>query len=212
MIRYRTVGAAAEAEKVIEKSRFIGYARPVSAREEAEAFFDEIRKLRRNADHNVPAFVIGEKSELQWACDDGEPQGTAGAPIVQMLVREGITNTAVMVTRYFGGVKLGAGGLVRAYTGTAKLAVSEAGVCLAKELLLLCVKMDYSFLGKLRNLAGEGIFRIGGIVYEDKITVELAVEPEQEEDTKALLSGLTSGKCELISARAELVKEIEISV
>ena len=114
MILYKTVGKAAQAEQIIEKSRFITHVRPVTSREEADSFFAEIKKEYKDATHNVPAMVIGDKFQIQWASDDGEPQGTSGAPIVQMLVNEEITNVALVVTRYFGGVKLGTGGLVRA--------------------------------------------------------------------------------------------------
>jgi len=122
----------AETEQVIDRSRFIGHVKPVESREEAEAFLAEIRAKHKTANHNVPAFVVGDQFQLQWASDDGEPQGTSGAPIVQMLVKEGITDLAVVITRYFGGIKLGTGGLVRAYTGTAKLALAAGGICAVK--------------------------------------------------------------------------------
>ena len=123
---YSTVFAEARAEQEIERSKFITTVRPVNTREEAEEFFAEVRKEFKDATHNVPAMVIGDKMQIQWASDDGEPQGTSGAPIVQMLVREGITNTALVVTRYFGGIKLGAGGLVRAYSGSVAQNLAEA--------------------------------------------------------------------------------------
>ncbi|MDD3168376.1 MAG: YigZ family protein, partial [Eubacteriales bacterium] len=141
MIRYKTIMKEAEAEQIIDKSRFIGHVQPVESREEAEDFIAAIRSKHRAATHNVPAIVIGDRYQLQWASDDGEPQGTSGAPIVQMLVKEGITNIAVVITRYFGGIKLGTGGLVRAYTGTTKLTLEESGVCAVKELDELIVKL-----------------------------------------------------------------------
>ena len=116
---YNTVIGPGEAEQTIEKSRFICYVKPVNSREEADEFIDSIKRKHRDATHNVPAMVLGDKMQVQWASDDGEPQGTSGAPIVQMMVSQGITNTVVVVTRYFGGIKLGTGGLVRAYSGTA---------------------------------------------------------------------------------------------
>ncbi|MDO4553383.1 MAG: YigZ family protein, partial [Bacillota bacterium] len=170
MFRYRTILQEASAEQTIERSRFIGYIRPVSSREEAEAFFAEIRRRHRDATHNVPAMVLGEHFQVQWASDDGEPQGTSGAPIVQMLVKEEITNAALVVTRYFGGTKLGTGGLVRAYTGTARLALETAGLCRMEEQELLEVRLDYSFYGKLQNLAESGSFRLGNVRFEDAVT------------------------------------------
>lgn len=207
MFRYRTIRKEAFAEQTIEKSRFIAYVKPVETKEEADAFFSEIRSAHRNATHNVPAYVIGEKNEQQWASDDGEPQGTSGAPIVQMLVKEGITNTAVMVTRYFGGIKLGTGGLVRAYTGTAKLAIEAAGICSVKEMDLLYIKTDYTFLGKLQNIAENGLFTIKNIIYEDMITLEIAMEPEDTDGVKSLIANLTGGKFEVQGMHQELVKK-----
>lgn len=206
MFRYLTIRKEASAEQNIEKSRFIAHARPVESKEEADAFFSEVRTTHRGATHNVPAFVIGEKSELQWASDDGEPQGTSGAPIVQMLVKEGITNTAVIVTRYFGGIKLGTGGLVRAYTGSAKLALEAAGICQVKETNLLLIKLDYTYIGKLQNLAENGEFQLMNIAYEDMVTVELAMEPERAEAVKGLLANLTGGRHQVLGIRQELVK------
>lgn len=100
--------------------------------------------------------VLGDKMQTQWASDDGEPQGTSGAPIVQMLVAQGITNVVVVVTRYFGGIKLGTGGLVRAYTSSAKLGLAAAGVCDVCERNVLTYALDYTYLAKLQNLAGAG--------------------------------------------------------
>ena len=102
---YSTVRGQAQAEQVVEKSRFIAYVSPAETREEADAFIASIRKKHKDATHNVPAVVLGDKFQIQWASDDGEPQGTSGAPIVQFLVNEGITNVVIVVTRYFGGIK-----------------------------------------------------------------------------------------------------------
>ena len=151
MTYYRTAAKYSEAEQIIEKSRFIGYIRPVESREEAEAFISEIRALHRGATHNVPAYVIGEKSELKWASDDKEPSGTAGAPILHMLEGEKITNVVIVVTRYFGGIKLGTGGLARAYSSTARMALDAAGIAEVKEMDLLSFRLDYTYYGKLQN-------------------------------------------------------------
>lgn len=206
MIRYKTVMKEAEAEQIIDKSRFIGHVRPVDSREEAEAFILEIRSKHKTATHNVPAFVIGEQFQIQWASDDGEPQGTSGAPMVQMLVKEGITNLALVVTRYYGGIKLGTGGLVRAYTGTAKLALEAAGICDVKELDELKVRLDYTFYGKLQNLALNGNFTIGDAVFEDTVIANLVMEPESKEEIKSMLSNLTGGNALILGENRQLVK------
>ena len=151
--RYKTVKKEAEAEQIIEKSRFTAHVKPVETKEEADEFIASVKSRYKDATHNVPAMVLGDKFQIQWASDDGEPQGTSGAPIVQMLVKEGITNVAVVVTRYFGGIKLGTGGLVRAYTSSAKLGIDAAQVCAVCEICLLKIKIDYTFLAKLQNMA-----------------------------------------------------------
>ena len=206
MIKYKTIMKEAEIEQVIDKSRFIGHVKPVESREEAEEFIAEIRSKHKAATHNVPAFVIGDQFQLQWASDDGEPQGTSGAPIVQMLVKEGITNIAVVITRYFGGIKLGTGGLVRAYTGTAKLALGESKICDVKELDELKVKLDYTFHSKLQSLALNGKFEVRNEVFEDAVTVDLVMEPENTQEIKTLISNLTGGSVRILAESKKLAK------
>lgn len=196
----------AETEQTIDRSRFIGQVKPVESREDAEEFIARVRWRHKTATHNVPAFIIGDQFQLQWASDDGEPQGTAGAPIVQMLVKEEITNIAVVVTRYFGGIKLGTGGLVRAYTGTVKLALKESGICAVKEQNKLKVKMDYTFHGKLVNLASNGKFEVTNAAFEDMVTVDLVMEPEDTQEIKKLISNLTAGRGIILSETLKLAK------
>lgn len=193
-------------EQVIDKSRFIAHIKPVETREEAEEFFRKIREKHRKATHNVPTYVIGEKFELQWASDDGEPQGTAGAPMVQMLVKEGITNVAVIVTRYFGGIKLGTGGLVRAYTGSAKQALEKAHICDVKEQDVLQMRIDYSYYDKLQNLAVHTGFDLQDVIYSEVIIVNLCMEPWQKEKIKTLVCNLTGGTCKTLKETQKLVK------
>lgn len=206
MNRYKTVSKEASFEQVVEKSKFIAHVKPIETRDEAESFIAAIRSKYKEATHNVPAMVIGEQFQTQWASDDGEPQGTAGAPIVQMLVKEGITNVSVVVTRYFGGVKLGTGGLVRAYTGSAKIAISNAGICQVRDMTLLSIKVEYAHLNKIQNMSRSEKFDIGEILYEDAVTLNLAAEPENINKIKALLDDISAGSWELISESEELIK------
>ena len=206
MIQYKTVLKEAQAEQIIEKSRFIAYVKPVESREEADAFIASIKGQHKTATHNVPALVIGDKFQMQWASDDGEPQGTSGAPIVQMLVQEGITNVAIVVTRYFGGIKLGTGGLVRAYTGSAKLGLEAAGICQVKEKSLLVFKIDYSFLSKIQNISQSGKFVIEDISYAEAVTLKVSADMEETAEIKALFADLTSGNALLISESTGLAK------
>ena len=213
---YKTVRKQAEAVQVIDKSRFIARVCPVESREEADAFLAEIREKYKDATHNVPAMVIGDKSQIQWASDDGEPQGTSGAPMVQMMVKEGLTNLIVVVTRYFGGIKLGTGGLVRAYTSSAKLGLEAAGVCSVREMVELTVKIDYPYLAKIQNLASEQLdleeadregeenlsnFRIANIQYTDKIDMQIQTFPGSLKNVELLFQNITSGKAEVISQK-----------
>lgn len=198
MIRYSTIQKEGQAELIIEKSRFIGYVKPVETREEADAFIKEIKARHRDATHNVPAFVIGEKFQQQWASDDGEPQGTSGVPMLQMMVKEGITNVVVVVTRYFGGIKLGTGGLVRAYTNTAKAALEDAGIHQVKDQTVIVASMDYTHLGKLQNAEKDGYFVIADTAFTDVITLTLHCEPEDSDRVKGFLSELTGGKYILV--------------
>ena len=189
---YKTIAAAASDEFVEKKSRFIGFIAPVTTEEEAVAFINSIREKHREATHNVYAYVLRDR-QLQRFSDDGEPQGTAGRPVLEVLLREQLVDVAVVVTRYFGGVLLGAGGLVRAYTQGAKCAVDAAEVlhmCPAVELEL---NVDYSFYGKLTYLLPS----YGAVVRDTRFGQEVAVTlllrqerlPRLEKELRELSSG-----------------------
>ena len=196
---YSTVRAEASAEQIIEKSRFIAYVSPAETREEADEFIASIRKKHKDATHKVPAMVLGDKFQIQWGSDDGEPQGTSGAPIVQMLVAQGITNVVVVVTRYFGGIKLGPGGLVRAYTSSAKLGLEAAGICDVCERQVMTYALDYTYLAKLQNLAGDALLTIENLTYTDVVQAELSCVPERADEVKNLIANLTGGQGRLCS-------------
>jgi uncharacterized YigZ family protein len=166
---YRTVGGEGSAELVVERSRFIAYLRPVRTREEAEAFFAEIRKRHHGAKHNVPCFVLGRDMGERWSSEDGEPQGTAGAPMLQLLVSEGVTDVAAVVTRYFGGVKLGTGGLVRAYTAALKAALADAGIVDVAPGISLRYRMSYPAFEKMRAAAARAGWTVSGAEYGDDV-------------------------------------------
>ena len=195
---YITAAKEAHAEQIIEKSRFIAHIKPVKDRSEAEAYIAQIRSQYKDATHNVPAFVIGDKQQLVWGSDDGEPGGTAGSPVAMFLQNEGLANVVCVVTRYFGGIKLGPGGLVRAYTSSARLALEKAGKAEVREFETLNIRLDYNLLGKLQNLEKSSDFTIKDIVYSDKAEVCLGFEPEYKMSMDKILSDLCSGKPEII--------------
>lgn len=209
MERYKTVKREATAEQIIERSRFIAHIRPVESREEADAFIEEIRSRYRDATHNVPAMVIGDKQQIQWGSDDGEPQGTSGAPMVQLIVGEGLTNLVIVVTRYFGGIKLGTGGLVRAYSGSARQAIEAAGICSVCDVLSLRCRVDYSSFERIRKMAAEDLgaadaFVIEDTGYEAMVTLSLVTQEENGESLKKMLTNLTSGGLEILEEKPAL--------
>lgn len=205
---YNTVAGKASAEQIIEKSKFIAYVKPVSSKEEADAFVAEIKKKHRDATHNVPAMVIGDKMQLQWASDDGEPQGTSGAPIIKMLTGAGITNVAIVVTRYFGGVKLGTGGLARAYTSSAKLGLEAAGICSVESRLCLTCEFDYTYLAKLQNLSGDD-FDISEVRYAEKVEADITCEPDDRGKVESTMLNVTAGR---LTVKNENILEIKIKI
>ena len=204
MVRYTTVAKEAHVEQVIERSRFIGHICHVESKEEFEAFREKIRAQWPGADHNVPAYIIGEKMELMWNSDRGEPAGTAGPPIMQFLQREGITNVCCIVTRYFGGILLGKGGLVRAYTSSAQLALEAAGRFEVKDIIEYRVRIPYTVLGKLQNIEQSMPFEIKDIEYSDAIELTLVYEPEDSSEVESALNDLCSGQQLEISRQEKL--------
>ncbi|MFZ5968143.1 MAG: YigZ family protein [Bacillota bacterium] len=192
--RYKTVLAYGEAEQIIEKSRFIGYVKPVVCEEEALAFIEDIKLKHKGATHNVPAYVIGDNYEIQRYSEDGEPTGTAGLPILDMLKREEIKNVAIVVTRYFGGVKLGTGGLVRAYTSTAKLVLHTAKVVDKVLHELTHIKIDYTLLGKVQNEIMNSGFLIKDTIFEDVVHLYVYAPIHELETLTQMLVNLSSGK------------------
>ncbi|MDR3353998.1 MAG: YigZ family protein [Synergistaceae bacterium] len=166
---YKTLGGEGYAEIVVDRSRFIAYLRPVRSRGEAEVFFAEIRKRHHGAKHNVPCFVLGSDMGERWSSEDGEPQGTAGAPMLQLLVSEGVTDVAAVVTRYFGGVKLGTGGLVRAYTAALKAALADAGIVDVAPGISIRYRMSYPAFEKMRAAAARAGWTVSGAEYGDDV-------------------------------------------
>ncbi|NGZ75980.1 YigZ family protein [Saccharibacillus alkalitolerans] len=196
--RYKTVRSEGQKEIVIRKSRFIGHIRPVSTEEEAIAFIDEIKKLHRDATHNCSAYLLGERDEIQRQSDDGEPSGTAGKPILEVLKNRELKNVAVVVTRYFGGIMLGAGGLIRAYADGAVAAV-EAGEEITRVLhTQIFVTIDYTWHGKVENELREREVRTGDTQFTDKVTL-LCLPPSGEADRFiSWITDLTQGQADIV--------------
>ena len=201
MFLYKSIGGYAEAEYVIEKSRFIAHASPAETPEEARLFVSQIKEKYKDATHNVPAFVCGPGMEHQWQSDDGEPSGTSGMPILRLITAEGLTNLVIVVTRYFGGIKLGTGGLARAYTHAAKLAIDKAGICEVRDSVRLRYNFDYVYLAKLQNIAADKNFEISDIEYTDTVSADLICEVERRDEIVSMMGDLSGGKAVLSSER-----------
>ena len=169
MNTYKTLHEFGMDEIIIEKSTFIGYAKPIKTEEEAVDFINEIKKKHKDATHNVWAYTVGKSMNIQRYSDDGEPQGTAGIPTLEVIKKEDLRDVVVVVTRYFGGIKLGAGGLVRAYTKGAKVGIEAAKVIEKVMYKDVRIKIDYNLLGKVQNeIMNMGYF-VKDTVYEDNV-------------------------------------------
>lgn len=194
---YRTIGKSGEAELTIEKSQFIGYAAPAATEEEALAFIQAIKKKHRDATHNVPAYVIGENNDIQRFSDDGEPSGTAGVPMLEVLKKEDVRDTVLVVTRYFGGVKLGTGGLVRAYTKAAKLALDAAGIVTCELHQIVQVKIEYTLLGFMQNQLRAHDYAIKDTLYTEMVALLVWVPMEKVDVFLAQCVEWTNGRVDL---------------
>lgn len=199
---YKALYRGGEAELVEKKSRFIATTFPVNSEEEALSFLESIRKKYWDATHNCSAYVIGRNQELQRCSDDGEPSGTAGRPMLEVLLGEGIHNIAVVVTRYFGGTLLGTGGLVRAYSGAVKAGLIHS-ILVEKHLgTRLKVYTDYSGIGKIQYMVGQTEVLILNSEYTDIVVIELLIPVGEEERIQKKITEATNGK-----ARFELGKK-----
>src|SRR5690606_14931512 len=158
-------------EIIIKRSRFIGHAKPVHSVDEAEQFIEQIRKQHSTATHNCYAYVVGVRGQSQKFSDDGEPGGTAGQPITEVSKHRNMINIAVVVTRYFGGIMLGAGGLVRAYTDGAVAGIEAAQPVTRKRHQEVLVTVDYTWLGKLENELRNREMLLGETSFTDKVTL-----------------------------------------
>ena len=193
MNSYKTIDKENSDEYIVKKSRFIGYVKPVSTKEEALDFIQGISKKHWDATHNVYAYILREEGIKKFS-DDGEPQGTAGMPVLDVLEKNGLTDCAVVVTRYFGGIMLGAGGLVRAYSHTASLAVNAGGVVTRTLCIKAKIECDYNFYGKLSSLIPENGGTVEDTLFEDNVTVTFYIPETDKGSFEAKLTEASFGK------------------
>lgn len=187
-----------------KKSEFIGYAKRVETEEEAKEFVAEIKNLHKQARHNCFAYVIGENYNIQRYSDDGEPQGTAGIPILEVMKKSGVTDCAVVVTRYFGGVLLGAGGLTRAYTKGASIALKSGGIVEKVNGLKISIETEYDLLGKIQYACGQNKWHIEDTEYTDKVIVHIYAEESLKETIENEFTQITNGKAKITSSEEDI--------
>lgn len=179
-------------EEIIKKSRFISHIKRTETEDEAKAFINEIKEAHKSATHNCSAYIVGQSALIQRADDDGEPQGTAGVPILEVLKNEALYNVTVVVTRYFGGVKLGSGGLIRAYSGGASKAVLESGKVTEVPMIPLNVTLDYTYTAKFEHFLGNTDATIVSQDYTDKVSYVIHVKEKGVDQIIDTLKEITS--------------------
>ncbi|MER3124225.1 YigZ family protein [Bacillus pumilus] len=201
--RYLTVKSRGEHEIVIEKSRFICHIQRAVSEEEAQAFIQSIKKQHWNATHNCSAYLIGEHDLIQKANDDGEPSGTAGVPMLEVMKKRKMKDTVVVVTRYFGGIKLGAGGLIRAYGKSVSEAINHVGMVERCLMRTMHTTIDYTWLGKVENELRASSFQLKEIHYAEDVIFETYVEETQTAQFNEWMTELTNGKS--VTKEGELI-------
>ena len=205
----RTIKEDGQVQEEIKKSRFICHAKRVCSEEEARAFITAIKKEHYKATHNCSAFIIGERSEIKRTSDDGEPSGTAGVPMLGVLENHNLTNVCVVVTRYFGGIKLGAGGLIRAYAGSVALAVKEIGIVEIKEQAGIQIQMSYAQYQEYGNFLKEHNLMELETNFTDQVETIIFVDKEDKETIKASLIEFFNGK---IALTDQGLREVEVPI
>ncbi|MDY6268084.1 MAG: YigZ family protein [Selenomonadaceae bacterium] len=202
---YKTTTGESSASYEIQRSKFYTHTKHVESEEEARAFIQEQKKAYFDARHNCSAYVLGPDGAKQKSNDDGEPGGTAGNPILDAIKKNGLTNIVVVVTRYFGGIKLGAGGLIRAYSHSAVLGLEAADVALMTPLDVVHVTIDYNLLASVENFLRKKEIRTGENAYAEDVVVEILLRAEEKEDVLSALTDLTSGRAQFEDAGTQII-------
>lgn len=195
---YKTLLGRGEAEYMVQKSRFLGHAAPAATPEEALAFLEEARQRHKDASHNCYAYIIGQNAGIMRYSDDGEPGGTAGMPIIEVMKARGVVDAAVVVTRYFGGILLGAGGLVRAYSHTCALALDAAGVCRMHPTQRWLFEVAYPLWDRVQHGLKAQPVKMENSQFATGVTFELLVKEKDAQGLLDALTALTDGKIETL--------------
>ena len=207
---YKTVKGYGEKEIIISKSRFICYVNRAENEAEALEFIEKIKKMHHAATHNCSCYIIGENNQIQKANDDGEPSGTAGVPMLEVLKKQELQDTVVVVTRYFGGIKLGGGGLIRAYGKSTTEGIAAAQVVERKLHHVMKVAIDYTWLGKVENEVRGSQYTLRDIQYADVVELFVFVPKDEEEAFTEWMTELTNGQA-TITCIDKLFREFVVS-
>jgi len=203
---YQTVSGYGESEIIIQKSRFLTFVNRAETEQAAQDFINNIKQLHRDATHNCSAYIIGEHDNIQKANDDGEPSGTAGVPMLEVLKKQGLKDTVVVVTRYFGGIKLGGGGLIRAYGKATTEGIDAAKVVERKLHHLMKVQVDYTWLGKVENEVRNSAYPLKEINYADSVEFFVYTEANEEITFTNWIIEMTNGQAKIEVVEKEFLE------
>lgn len=206
---YQTVNLYGESEYTIQKSKFLTYVKRTETEEEALDFIQDIKKQHHQATHNCSAYLIGEHDDIQKANDDGEPSGTAGVPMLEVLKKQQLKDTTVVVTRYYGGIKLGSGGLIRAYGRATSEGIAATGIVSCKLHDLMKIAIDYTWLGKVENEIRQSPYPLKEIAYAEDVEIYIHVPHSEIETFTNWVTEMTNGQGDITSVGKEFL-EFEI--
>lgn len=205
MKEYKTVEFENSDDFVEKKSRFIGYVKPVKTSDEALEFINKIKSKHWDATHNVYAYVLKENNIRRYS-DDGEPSGTAGVPVLDVILKNGLVDVCVVVTRYFGGILLGAGGLVRAYSHGSKIALESGNIITMAPCKILSVKVDYSFYERMNILLSEFNANIEETLFEESVKMTFSLKEDKVTLLSEKLTEQSNGKYVLTEVGEKFAK------
>ena len=208
-MEFRTIKEDGQVQEEIKKSRFICHIKRVTTEDEARNFIQAVKKEHYKATHNCSAFILGEQSEIKRSSDDGEPSGTAGVPMLGVLENHQLTNVCAVVTRYFGGIKLGAGGLIRAYAGNVALAIKEIGIVHIKEQLGLRIALSYSQYQELPNFLKANHLQEQDTSFTEQVQTTIFVDKDDKESVIESLIELFNGKIDIVE---QGLRKVEVPI
>lgn len=208
-MEFRTIKEDGQVQEEIKKSRFICHIKRVTTENEARNFIQAVKKEHYKATHNCSAFILGERSEMKRSSDDGEPSGTAGVPMLGVLENQQLTNVCAVVTRYFGGIKLGAGGLIRAYSSNVALAIKEIGIVHIKEQLGLRIALSYSQYQELPNFLKANHLQEQDTSFTEQVQTTIFVDKDDKDSVIESLIELFNGKIDIVE---QGLRKVEVSI